>query len=254
MATSIRARSAAFWVLGLAAVAALVVPSAAQQTDPNARKASNANANTANPAPTRAAIPQPMVGTVDLEKLFDDKTGYVRIREEAEVFKKAVETQKAELVKGMAEIKGAYAQMERFQPNTPDYKKQESYATELRAKHEAKTQTAERDFAAKEAEMLVAIYTDIQRMTAAVAQRKGLTFVTQASSAPLSAGLKTDPMAIRAALGRTVVYSDPKTDITNDVLANLNYWYAQNRTAAPASPAAATAPTSAPAAPKLPQE
>jgi hypothetical protein len=66
------------------------------------------------------------------------------------------------------------------------------------------------------------IYDEVQRATAAVARAKGLIYVVKVSPRPLS---DTDPEATRGALDRSVVYADPRTDITEEVLRALNGAY-----------------------------
>jgi hypothetical protein len=66
------------------------------------------------------------------------------------------------------------------------------------------------------------IYKDVQDMVAAVARQRHLTFVVKASKAPVSS-LASE--MVMDSISRTVVYADPSTDITTDVLYYLNQRY-----------------------------
>ena len=252
MSLFVRARVAALWGLGFAGAIALVVPSDAKQTDPNVRK----TANTANPGSSavRPAVPPLAAGTLDFDRLLDKETGYIRIRDEAAAFGAEYETRKAEAARDAAEIQAGTTQLSRLQRGTPDFDKQATRLAELKAKFDAKDQLSRQDLAFKDAKLMAAIYSDIQRVASVVAKSKGLNMVVQASSNPLGT-LKDNPMTVEIALNRPVVFSDPQIDITGDVLDYLNKWYAQNRTAAPSAPAPTSAapPAPAPPAPQPPR-
>jgi outer membrane protein len=129
--------------------------------------------------------------------------------------------------------------MESLQPGSPDFKNHDSKLTEYRAKLNASREQAQTEFAQKEAEALATIYKEIQAMVEAVAKHNHMTYVVRISNEPITGA---DPNSALAAMSRSVVYSDPSTDITPLVIKMLNRTYQ----AAAGKPAAATpAPSSA---------
>ena len=107
-------------------------------------------------------------------------------------------------------------------PNSVDSKKIEDHLTELKGQLEAKRDNAQRDFAAKQADMLSNVYREVQDMVRRIAQYRGMTYVVQTSNEAPSA---SDPQSVMAAMAKTVVYADPRNDITKDVVHNLNLAY-----------------------------
>ena len=73
-------------------------------------------------------------------------------------------------------------------------------------------------------------------MVRRIAVYRGMTYVVQTSNEPPSA---SDPQSVMASMAKTVVYADPRNDITKDVVHYLNQTYKKAggvapRTAAPA--------------------
>ena len=82
-----------------------------------------------------------------------------------------------------------------------------------------------------------------RRWSKKLAQWRKMNYVVKVSSQPITG---TDPNSVMAAISSTLVYADPRNDITNDVIHNLNRFY--KATAAPAAKSAAGA-ASAPGLP-----
>jgi outer membrane protein len=75
-------------------------------------------------------------------------------------------------------------------------------------------------------------------MTASVAKLHGMTFVVRVSRDPVSG---SEPNSVMSALARSVVFSEPSTDVTGEVVKYLNINY--HRTTGAAAPkSASTAP------------
>ena len=114
--------------------------------------------------------------------------------------------------------------MQSLAPGSPEYKVKDDEVTALTAKLEAEKGKAQRDFGRKEAESMSEIYKKVQDMVRACAQRYGMTYVVRVSNEP--GGRRSNSESLyRDAIARTVVYSDPKTDITKMVTFNLNDRY-----------------------------
>ena len=102
--------------------------------------------------------------------------------------------------------------------------------TELKARHEAGREQAEREFAQRQAEAMATLYKEIQEMVKKIAQWRKMNYVVKVSNQPITG---TDPNSVMAAISSTMVYADPRNDITNDVIYNLNRFY--KATASPAA-------------------
>ena len=224
----------AAWALGLgvAGLAIAVGPTLGQQQDAGVRKA------TSTAAAPKAAVPA-VIGTVDLDAVFK---GYDKVKADSEEFKSAAQVKKGELMKLQAEAQQEQEMLAKMAPGSPDAKKHEERITALKAQHQAGMESAEREFALKEAQALATLYQEIQVMVMRIAQHRGMTYVVKVSNEPITGA---NPNSVMAAMSKTVVYSDPRNDVTNDVVYHLNREYkaAGGVTPKPTTPApAATAP------------
>ena len=219
--------------LVLVGVTSLVGPSLGQQPDSGVRKAATQAATSKPTAPAT-------FGTIDMGAVFK---GYDKVKSSSEEFKAAAMARKNGLVKHMTEAQQESELLAKMTPGSPDFKKHEDRITELKAKYEAEREQAEREFSMREAEMLATLYKEIQSMVSRVAEAKALTYVMRVSSDPISG---QNPNSVMAAIDRTVVYADPRSDITGYVVYNLNLEYHQKNPGS--APKAATAPAAAGAA------
>jgi Skp family chaperone for outer membrane proteins len=94
--------------------------------------------------------------------------------------------------------------------------------TQLKAQHEAGREQAEREFAQRQAQALATLYNEIQDAVAAQAKAKGLTYVVKVSPGPRA---DSEPNDVSTALNRSVVYADPRNDLTEEVIRDLNRRY-----------------------------
>jgi outer membrane protein len=217
----------------LTGLALLVAPSLGQQQDGSIRKA-------AGQSSTKPAAPvAPIIGTVDVEYVFKN---YDKVKVANKEFNAAMLARKNELMKIMSEAQQEAELMQKFNPGSEDYKKHETRVTELKARHEAGRESAEREFALRQAESMATLYKEIQAMVARIAQWREMNYIVKVSNQPISG---TDPNSVMGAISSTMVYADPRNDITSDVVHNLNRLYqatasptpkASNRTPAAASP------------------
>lgn len=209
--------------LSLTGLALLVAPSLGQQ-DASVRKAAGQSA----PAP-KPPVP-PVIGTVDIEYVFKN---YDKVKVANKEFNAAMLGRKQELMRIMAEAQQEAELMQKFNPGSDDYKKHETRVTELKARHEAGREQAEREFALRQAESMATLYKEIQAMVARIAQWREMNYVVKVSNQPITG---TDPNSVMGAMSSTVVYADPRNDITSDVVHNLNRLY--QATASPTPKAA----------------
>jgi outer membrane protein len=229
-------------ILGVAGIAGLASLSIGQ--DGNVQKASSAGSQGTQPR----ALPAAVLGSIDMDAVFKgyEKVEFIRKQIEAEANLK-----KSELSKIMAQAQQIAKEMESLQPGSPDFKERDNKLTKLRVELDGAREQAQREFASREADALATIHKEIQAMVEAVAKYNHMTYVVRISSEPITGG---DPNSVLAAMSRSVVYSDPSTDITGVVVRMLNKKYKENGgqkatgdpDTAPAS-ATTTSPAAAPA-------
>jgi Skp family chaperone for outer membrane proteins len=230
--------------LGWLGVAALTTSSFGQGAGQDgAVRKTGTQAQAAAPA-AAPAIPKPVAavfGTVDVEVVFKN---YNKVKTQQEEFKAAAMTKQNELMKISAEAQEDANKLQKLTPNSVDAKKIEDHITQLKAQLEAGREQAQRDFALRESEMLATLYKEIQDMVRRLAEYRGMTYVVQVSNEPISG---SNPNSVMAAMAKTVVYADPRNDITKDVVYNLNRAYEAAGGAAPRAAAAAPAAGTRPA-------
>jgi Skp family chaperone for outer membrane proteins len=227
--------------LGLFGVGCLVGPLLAQQRpDGDVRKVA---ANTPPPPQQAASKPPPtaVIGTVDIENVFKN---YDKFKFQREEFSAAALAKHKELMALQAQGKEEVDKLQKMVPNSVDAKKIENTLTQLKAQIDAGKEQAQRDFALRETEMLIATYKEVHAMVARVAEFKGMTYVLKVSNNPIAA---TNPDSAMAEMGKTVLYSDPRSDITRDVIHNLNREYKAAGGVAPKEKGTAAAAPDAPA-------
>ena len=167
----------------------------------------------------------PVIGTVDIELVFKS---YDKVKVSNKEYNAALLARKNELMRIMSEAQEEAQMLSKLAPGTEDYKKHENRVTELKARHEAGREQAEREFAQRQAEAMATLYKEIQEMVKKVAQWRKMNYVVKVSNQPITG---TDPNSVMAAISSTLVYADTRNDITNDVIYNLNRFY--KATAAP---------------------
>jgi Skp family chaperone for outer membrane proteins len=210
--------------LGLTGLAILVAPTLGQpqQKDGAVRKAAAPTASTKWPTPIA-----PVIGTVDLELVFKS---YHKVAQSNKEYSAALMARKNELLKIMSEAQEESQLLSKLAPGTEDYRKHENKVTQLKAQHEAGREQAEREFALRQAEAMATLYKEIQEMVKMLAKERNMNYVVKVSSQPITG---TDPNSVMAAISSTMVYADPRNDLTKDVIHNLNRFY--NQTAVPAA-------------------
>jgi Skp family chaperone for outer membrane proteins len=227
----IRWRMALTAGLSMAGCLALAGHSSGQQ-DGGVQKASTSQ-------PAAAARPGPaVIGTIDMDAVL--KT-YEKYKAQMESMKVDMLARQKDLMKIQEEGKQLGEMMSKFQPSSPDYKRIEKQFAQLKAQFQVANEQASSEFQQREADMLATIYNEVQGMTASVAKLHGMSFVVRVSREPVSG---SEPNSVMSALARSVVFSDPVTDVTNEVVKYLNINYRRTTGAAAPKAAAATPPAS----------
>ena len=89
---------------------------------------------------------------------------------------------------------------------------------------------AQREFEVRNAEMMSTLYQEIQETVAALAKAKGLSHVVKVSPGPRP---DSDPSDLSGVLNRSVVYADPRNDLTEEVILDLNQKFGAAQTKIP---------------------
>ncbi len=223
--------------LCLVGVAGLVGRSFGQQ-DGAVRKVA---ANTAAPAPAPAAPSPVSIGSIDMDGVLKN---YDKFKVATETLRSEALARHNDLMKVANEAKAEQEKLSRMAPNGPDAKKCEERFTQLKAQLEAGRENAEREFQQKEAETMATIYNDIQAMAKGVAEQRGYTFIVKYTD---QAAAGSEPNSVMAAMSRTILFADPKVDLTRDVTYYLNQRYKTMGGVAPKPTPAAASPAQSPA-------
>jgi RNA polymerase sigma factor (sigma-70 family) len=188
-----------------------------------------AQALTARPAPsgdqvrrdstTRMAGPHPpaaAIGSIDMAAVFER---YEKVKALQSEYNEALRARKNELTRIMTEAQLQGTLLSKLAPGSDDYKKCEQRIVELKAQNSAGREQAEREFAQRQARMTATVLDEIQEVVTTLAQAKGLDYVVKVSPGPQ---LDSQPDDVTAALNRSVVYADPRNDLTEQVVHQLN--------------------------------
>ena len=217
----VSSRAATIVGLGLLGLASMAAPALAQQAQPrDAAVRKSASQTQAASATVKPPAPVPMViGTIDFQAAVK---AYDKYKAQVEEFKAAAMAKHAELAKLQTEGQEEAQKLTKLTQGSVDAKKIEDRLSELKAKLEAGREQAQREFAMKESEMMATVLREVHDMSKAVAVWRGMNFVLQVSNEPISG---SNPNSIVEVMSRAVIVSDPRNDITRDVVHNLNTRY-----------------------------
>jgi RNA polymerase sigma factor (sigma-70 family) len=171
-------------------------------------------ANNLGAHPSPAAI-----GSIDIDAVFKR---YEKVKVSSQKYNAALLARKKELTTIQSEAQAEAEMVPKFQPGSEDRRRHESRVTELKARHEAGREQAEREFTRRQAETTATLYREVQETVAALAKARGLTYVVKVSPGPRP---DSEPNDVDTALKNSVVYADPRNDLTEAVIAELNRRY-----------------------------
>jgi RNA polymerase sigma factor (sigma-70 family) len=156
------------------------------------------------------------IGSIDIDAVVER---YEKAKLSRKEYSAALQARKNELMRIMSEAQEEAQMLSKLAPGTEDYRKHENKVTQLKAQHEAGREQAERAFAQRQAKAMATLYNEIQEAVAAQAKAKGLTYVVKVSPGPRA---DSEPNDVSTALNRSVVYADPRNDLTEEVIRDLN--------------------------------
>ena len=175
------------------------------------RRIEDQAADKTNPRTSASAV-----GSIDMDAVYKNYEKVKVYKDELQALK---QMRQKELQKIQQEAQQEEEILAKLVPGTLDFKKHENRVTELKAHYQAGSEKAERESTVREAQTMAAIYREIQDMTASVAKWRGLDYVIKVSPGIRSS---SEPDEVLSVLNRSVVYADPRNDVTQDVIHNLN--------------------------------
>ena len=107
-------------------------------------------------------------------------------------------------------------------PGSGDYTAADKTLALLKYQNIAEREALESEAARREAESVSELYKDIQQAVAAAARARGLDYVVRVAPGPKPT---SNAGQLSAELNRAVIYADPKFDLTEDVVRDLNRRY-----------------------------
>jgi RNA polymerase sigma factor (sigma-70 family) len=167
-----------------------------------------------DPRPPRQAAA--VIGSIDLDAVFQR---YEKVQALNEELDNKQEARKNELRKLKWDAETEDRILAKLMPGSEQRKKHEVRVTDLMSQYETVRDQAEHELSQRRSEAAAAIYHEIQATVAALARAKGLTYVVKVSKGP-----RTDSESnnLSTALNASVVYADPRNDLTDEVVGELN--------------------------------
>ena len=201
--------------VGLLAVAGAVVPTLGQ-----APRDGGVNRTPQKGAAGTPVFQPAIIGTIDIDLV---KEGYEKYKMHDEELRGYYKSLQAEFMKLNMEMKQKMEQLQKLLPTSPEAKKLQDQLTEMEIKRKAFAENKQRELDQRATEVEATVYNEIQKMVEAVAGKYGLSFVLRSTQTKQLGA--DDPRSVAMAQSRAVIFSDPKLDITEIVLFNMNRRY-----------------------------
>jgi RNA polymerase sigma factor (sigma-70 family) len=160
--------------------------------------------------------PAAAIGSIDLNAVHKRCE---RIRAAHREFTDARLARTNELARAQAEMQAEVEIVSKLIPGSADHTKHENRVTELKARYDAAREQAESEFNRRQAETMATLYKEIQDAVAALAKEKGLTYVVRVFPEPRP---DSEFSELSHAVDASVVYADPRNDLTEEVIAELD--------------------------------
>jgi RNA polymerase sigma factor (sigma-70 family) len=156
------------------------------------------------------------VGSVDMDAVF---RRYRKAQHEQERRDTDIKAERERLADLVAQFKKLAAPLERLVPGSPDFVALEERIAALKKESQTERETLDRQANRRQARTTAALYQEVQDVISSVARTKGLSHVVK-----VSPGLQpnSEPNEVQTALDHSVVYADPRNDLTEEVVHELN--------------------------------
>jgi Skp family chaperone for outer membrane proteins len=157
-----------------------------------------------------------MVGSINMDAVWER---YGKVRQIQERMDADRADAKEQLAKLQSDIKAMALRIGRPEPGGADDRAPEDQLKALKRKYEVQSDLFERDLTQRQARESAGVLEDVQEAIAAIAKAKGMDYVVKFSPAPQ---LDATPNDVHTAFNRSVLYANPRNDITEEVIRELN--------------------------------
>jgi len=117
------------------------------------------------------------------------------------------------------DFKKLAAPLEQLAPGSRDFIGLQGRIAALKNQYETERETLEREANRRRTQTTAALYQEIQDVITSVAKTKGLSYVVKVAPGPQP---DSEPDEVMTALNHSVVYADPRNDLTEEVIHDLN--------------------------------
>jgi Skp family chaperone for outer membrane proteins len=156
------------------------------------------------------------VGSIDMDAVMKR---YGRVRQVNERMNDARTEAKEQLTKLQTEVQAFVSRMRQLQPGSADYRAREEQLEGMKRRIERESDAFESEITRRHARQSASVLQDIHEVIAAVAKAQGLDYVVKVSPEPRP---DANPDEVYGAMGRSVLYANPRNDITEEVIRELN--------------------------------
>jgi RNA polymerase sigma factor (sigma-70 family) len=156
------------------------------------------------------------VGSIDMDAVFKQ---YKKVQRSVERQKVAQDERRERLANLEANGKELAALMQKFTPGSSEYIAKEDQLTSLKQQLEREREQFERELTRRQAREMATLLEEIQDVVADTARTRGLDYVVKVSANPRP---DAEPNDVYAAMNRSVLYANPRNDITEEVIRELN--------------------------------
>jgi Skp family chaperone for outer membrane proteins len=160
------------------------------------------------------------VGSIDMDAVFKR---YAKVVEAHKRNAADAQSKRARLRLLQADVEEEAALMQKFVPGSKDHAAHEARLASLKQRIESEREAAERELMSRQSRQAATLLEEIQAVIADIARTKGFDFVVRADAGPQPDASHDDVMT---ALKRSVLYANPRNDITEEVIQELNRRYA----------------------------
>ena len=156
------------------------------------------------------------VGSIDMDAVFKR---YTKVVEAHKRYAADADSRRARLRLFQVDAEEAAALMQKFVPGSKDHVAAEARLASLRQRIESEREAAEKELTSHQAREVAWLLDEIQGTIADIARAKGFDYVVRVDTRPQPDASHNDVMA---ALKRSVLYANPRNDITEEVIRELN--------------------------------
>jgi Skp family chaperone for outer membrane proteins len=157
------------------------------------------------------------IAVVDVSIIFKEHQRFLQMTDK---FKKDVAGAEAKLKQEYNEIQELKKQLEGLQPGSPDYKQMEIRVAKAGTDWQLKGQMQKKELMEAEGRIYFQVYRELDDAVKRFAQKHNISLVLRYASDPVDD--PTDRGEIVRGINKSVVFVDPRLDITTHILADLN--------------------------------